>query len=68
MSRIVISIFLCYPSNEGYVMGRKAKIIPHIPATMEEVAQAIFRPNAEFAKKQRELRKKEEKKKSNKTK
>jgi len=49
-------------------MGRKPKIFPHISATMEEVAQAIFRPNAEFAKKQRELRKKEEKKKSNKTK
>jgi len=38
-------------------MGRKPKIFPHIPAMMEKVAQAIFRPNAEFAKKQRELHK-----------
>jgi len=26
-------------------MGRKPKIFPHIPATMEEVVQAIFRPS-----------------------
>jgi len=56
-------------------MGRKPKVFPHIPATMEEVVQAIFRPNAEFvAKKQRELRKEGKlrketvKKKSNKAK
>ncbi len=41
-----------------------SRFIPHIPATMEEVAEAIFKPNAEFAKKQREIRKNKSKKKT----
>ncbi|MCY3827257.1 MAG: hypothetical protein OXG10_07795 [Candidatus Dadabacteria bacterium] len=34
-------------------MGRKPKIIPHIPGTMKQIVKAMFAENAKFAKEQR---------------
>ena len=42
-------------------MGRKPKIIPHIPGTMKQMVKAMFAENAKFAKEQRAKKKKDKK-------
>jgi len=47
-------------------MSRKQKIIPHIPATMNEVLKALLQPNYDIARKiRKEIQKNERLKKNN---
>ena len=62
--KTVMKDFLIYNStNKGkrarkIQMGRKPKIIPHIPGTMKQIVKSMFAENAKFAKEQRAKRKK----------
>ena len=49
-------------------MGRKPKIIPHIPGTMNSIVKSMFADNAKFAKEQRQLRAEAERAKKKKVK
>jgi len=40
-------------------MGRKQKIIPHIPGTLEEITRAVLSPNFQFIQTQKQKRKQE---------
>lgn len=42
-------------------MGRKPKIIPHIPGTMKQIVKSMFAENAKFAREQRAERVKKKK-------
>ena len=42
-------------------MGRKPKIIPHVPGTMKQIVKSMFAENAKFAKEKREERAKQAK-------
>ena len=42
-------------------MGRKPKIIPHVPGTMKQIVKSMFAENAKFAKEQMAERAKKKK-------